>query len=72
MSSTESSTVDTIKNNLSSTLGHFTELLTKKTGVNLMDYMGIFIATIIASIVIVYVYKKFNLDDKNCRDMNYQ
>jgi hypothetical protein len=72
MSSTESSTVDTIKNNLSSTLGNFTELLTKKTGVNLMDYMGIFIATIIASIVIVYVYKKFNLDDKNCRDMNYQ
>ena len=70
-----SSTTDTIKDKLSSTLGNATEFITKTTGVskgNLMDYMGIFITIIIAIIMTMYTYNKLNLDEKNCRDMNYQ
>jgi len=67
-----SSTTDTIKDKLSLTLSDFNESLKRKIDGELIDYMGIFISTIIAIIAIVYVYKKFNLDDKNCRDMNYQ
>jgi hypothetical protein len=70
-----STTIDTVKNNLSSTVGSMTDFMTKTTGVskgNIIDYMGIFIAIIIAIIMSMYAYNKFNLDNKNCREMDYQ
>jgi hypothetical protein len=70
-----SNTMDTVKNQLTSTVGNVTDFMTKTTGVTkgtLMDYMGIFITIIIALITLIYVYNKLNLDNKNCQNMSYQ
>jgi len=67
--------MDTVKNQLTSTMGNVSEFVTKTTGVskgNLMDYMGIFITVIIAIITTIFVYNKLHLDDKNCQNMNSQ
>lgn len=75
MSSTETSNVENIKKSVSSTIGNITDFMTKTTGVSkgsLLDYMGIIIATIIFLIVIIYVYNKINLDNKNCDELQYE
>ena len=46
----------------------------KKTADKLggVEYAGIVITVIILFISLIYMYKKFNLDNKNCREMDYQ
>lgn len=52
-----------------------TKILTKTTGIskdNIIDYVGLIIATIILIIILAVLYNKLNLDNNNCINMNYQ
>ncbi len=37
-----------------------------------VEYAGVVITVIILFISLIYIYKKMNLDDKNCRELEYQ
>jgi len=54
-------------------LSHFTSIKdTITSNFELMNYVGLFIASIIVLLVLIYFYKKMNLDNNNCKDLNYQ
>lgn len=64
---------DTMSNNLKGMITNISNIGKKATtSLGGVEYAGIIITVIILFISLVYMYKKYNLDDKNCRDLEYQ